>query len=288
VVTNLCPVFPALTDLPDGDGIGGCDNCPAAFNPAQDDSDFDGIGDACDLCTDLDLDGFGNPGFPANTCPVDLCPFTAGPNVDTDGDGLADECDNCLLIANPGQTDSDYDGSGDVCDACPHVWGGVPVPITGLKKVLLLYGATGPGSGDDKPKVIKSTFSTGAVFDPDSTDNVHVTLEDGGTGATMFSASLTSASGLWSQPNPLKLLWKYKDLASPTSVGVKKALLKETPAGSMAYQFKMIGKDADIAGPLVGPGVTAILEIESFGVGVCFSATNSTCTSTASGDKCNP
>jgi len=35
---------------PDGDGIADrCDNCPDHYNPAQDDTDLDGIGDACEV-----------------------------------------------------------------------------------------------------------------------------------------------------------------------------------------------------------------------------------------------
>ena len=79
----------------DADGVGDAwDNCPGEPNPDQHDADHDGFGDVCDNCTDTDNDGFGNPGYPANTCSVDNCP----------------------TISNPGQEDEDSDGIGDACE----------------------------------------------------------------------------------------------------------------------------------------------------------------------------
>ncbi|HWL92574.1 MAG TPA: thrombospondin type 3 repeat-containing protein [Phycisphaerae bacterium] len=127
----------------DGDSVcGDVDNCPALSNADQANADTDGFGDACDTCTDTDADGFGNPGFAANTCIADNCPTIANADqADADGDGLGDACDactdtdgdglgnpgfaantcaadNCPDIANLDQADADGDGIGDACDTC--------------------------------------------------------------------------------------------------------------------------------------------------------------------------
>ena len=102
----------------DGDGIhNACDNCRFVYNLDQLDFDHDGVGNACDNCVsvsnssqlDADHDGVGD------VC--DNCPLTGNPaQVDTDHDGLGDACDNCPLDDNPLQSDFDLNGVGDVCD----------------------------------------------------------------------------------------------------------------------------------------------------------------------------
>jgi hypothetical protein len=141
-VCDNCPAVPNLgQEDSDLDGLGNaCDNCVLITNPSQSNFDVDSLGDACDPCTDTDADGYGNTGFPGNTCPLDNCPFAPNPSqVDADGDGKGDPCDpcpndpdidgdsvcapsdNCPSIANENQSDVDHDGRGDVCDNCGFV-----------------------------------------------------------------------------------------------------------------------------------------------------------------------
>jgi hypothetical protein len=109
-------------DDTDGDGIADpFDNCPTVFDPTEQDSDGDDLGDPCD--PDVDGDGIPNAD--------DRCPSVADAGqVDTDGDGIGDPCDpdldgdgvydtgdNCPGVPNPDQADGDGDGAGDACDA---------------------------------------------------------------------------------------------------------------------------------------------------------------------------
>ena len=144
---------------PDGDGVpDALDNCPANPNPAQEDGDGDGLGDACDACptdaaNDADQDSICGD--------VDACP--ADPANDADGDGVCGDADNCPTARErrsgerrrrrarrtpairarptrrttrtatasarppttarrsrtPTRPNDDGDGIGDACDACP-------------------------------------------------------------------------------------------------------------------------------------------------------------------------
>ncbi len=100
-----------------------CDNCPFVPNILQEDTNGDGIGDACPL--DLDDDGIPDDGdksgyYGDNSCKDgdftlcdDNCPYTPNNDqYDYDGDGIGDVCD----------PDTDEDGIFDDGDGSGDIW----------------------------------------------------------------------------------------------------------------------------------------------------------------------
>ncbi|MFN7954455.1 MAG: putative metal-binding motif-containing protein [bacterium] len=96
----------------DADHDGVCESedvCPAVPDPDQSDRDGDHFGDACDLCTDADHDGYGDPA--SHSCSHD--------EVD---------CDDSRAAVNPGQTEVWQNGLDDDCNPITSDTGCVPEP----------------------------------------------------------------------------------------------------------------------------------------------------------------
>jgi hypothetical protein len=113
----------------DGDGVtDNVDNCPAAPNPDQLNTDGDAFGNVCDPDDDNDgdLDGVDNCPLIANSDQADgdgdgignACDANPndGPTGDSDGDGVANNVDNCPAAPNANQLNTDGDQFGDACD----------------------------------------------------------------------------------------------------------------------------------------------------------------------------
>ncbi len=114
----------------DGDGVPNViDNCPDVANPLQEDSNNNGIGDACETETPDNNDnntepenvGPGGACTDTSQCQAGLACYEGTCQPDGDGDGIPDTHDNCPNVSNPDQADSNGNGVGDACDEADPV-----------------------------------------------------------------------------------------------------------------------------------------------------------------------
>ncbi|NDB30787.1 hypothetical protein EB151_14715, partial [archaeon] len=128
----------------DDDGIvNSLDNCPDTYNPNQEDSNGDGIGDACDL----------------------------------DSDGILNDNDNCPENYNPDQKDTDEDGIGDVCDD-PIKYDIAPLTFE-VNKNVKVHLIENPFAylNDDQTRMINGFVQYGAPF---TSDVIQIDLNEDG------------------------------------------------------------------------------------------------------------
>lgn len=84
----------------DSDGVDdACDNCKNKYNPSQLDTNGNGVGNVCE-----------------NDNGGDIFPCTEGSGLDNDGDRYDNVCDNCPNSFNPDQLDTNGNGIGDACE----------------------------------------------------------------------------------------------------------------------------------------------------------------------------
>lgn len=210
------PPVDAPPDAPgpdrDGDGVpDATDVCPDFSDPAQEDLDGDGLGDACDP----DADGDAIPDE------RDLCPGRDSRGApDEDHDGILDACDDCPLDPDRDQANADFDRLGDACED--------PNP-TRFSRVALLETFTGSfGSFVPDSSVVR--LAGGGVDIDDAAEHTLVRAED-----TSFPSNRLA----------VHVIGHYFGARGTTAAGELGALLRWTTRDSTRFGYRLSVRAGD-------------------------------------------
>jgi hypothetical protein len=173
---------------------------------------------------------------------------------------------------------------------------GNPAPTTepyGANLVLLKYLASGPGFGDDKPEIQKSTFmAPGFPFDPATTHSVDLTIRKNNiSGPIMWNTTIPPSTTLWTATTLVNgnVRWRYND-PSATFLVKKAQIIQGGPFLPGFYVWTYIrGTNSNIANAPVIPLVDQAhltVQIANGGVGICYDGVTTACTGSGNTQRC--
>ena len=156
--------------------------------------------------------------------------------------------------------------------------------------VKLKYLITGPGFGDDRPEIKKSSFTAPSLaFDPATLHSVHFTARANSiSGPVMWTMSVPPSATLWTATTLVNgnVRWRYNDINA--TFGLKKAQIVAYVGGFYVWTYVRTVNQNIANAPLVA-GVDALhlqVEIENGGVGVCYDGVTAACTGTGNTQTC--
>ena len=158
--------------------------------------------------------------------------------------------------------------------------------------VFLKYLATGPGGGDDRPRLRKSASMNPSFVGLDlaATHSITVTIRRfTGVGPVMWVGTIPAGSGLWTSvalPNGV-VRWTFNDPA--VTYGIRRARVLDY-GGGVYIVDKFFGANQNIANAPVTPTVDpvhALVEIyDGAGAGTCYDGVTEPCTGAGNTQKC--